>query len=129
MEKVSAETTELTQAPDKRGLLTTGGLIGALLASTCCVAPLALVMLGVGGAWVGNLTALAPYQWLFLLFAGGCLIAGFWQVYFKAKAECVEGSYCAKPRSDLLIKTVLWIGTLLVITAIAVNVFVPLLLY
>ena len=90
---------------------------------------LALVMLGAGGAWVGNLTALAAYQWLFLLFAGGCLIAGFWQVYFKAKAECVEGSYCAKPRSDLLIKTVLWIGTLLVITAIAVNVFVPLLLY
>ena len=119
--------TELTQVPDKRGLLATGGLIGALLASTCCIAPLALVMLGVGGAWVGNLTALAPYQWLFLLFAVGCLSAGFWYVYIKTKAECVEGSYCARPQSDLLIKIVLWVGTLLVITALAVNVFVPLL--
>lgn len=127
MEKVSTEPTELTQAPDKRGLLATGGLIGAILASTCCIAPLALVILGVGGTWVGNLTALAPYQWLFLLFAAGCLGAGFWQVYFKPKAECVEGSYCANPRSDRLIKIVLWIGTLLVITAIAVNVFAPLL--
>ena len=127
MEKVSTEPTELTQAPDKGGLLATGGLIGAILASTCCIAPLALVMLGVGGAWVGNLTALAPYQWLFVLFAAVCLGAGFWQVYFKPKAECVEGSYCANPRSDRLIKIVLWIGTLLVITAIAVNLFAPLL--
>ena len=127
MEKVSTEPTELTQAPDKRGLLATGGLIGAILASTCCIAPLALVILGVGGTWVGNLTALAPYQWLFLRFAAGCLGAGVWQVYFKPKAECVEGSYCANPRSDRLIKIVLWIGTLLVITAIAVNVFAPLL--
>ena len=127
MEKVSAEMTELTQANDKRGLLATGGLIGALLASTCCIAPLVLVMLGVGGAWVGNLTAMAPYQWLFLLFAVGCLGAGFWHVYMKPKAECVEGSYCAKPRSDLLIKIVLWVGTLLVITAAAVNLLAPLL--
>jgi len=127
MEKVSAEMTELTQATDKRGLLATGGLIGALLASTCCIAPLVLVMLGVGGAWVGNLTAMAPYQWLFLLFAVGCLGAGFWHVYMKPKAECVEGSYCAKPRSDLLIKIVLWVGTLLVITAVAVNLLAPLL--
>lgn len=127
MEKVNAEMTELTPVSDKRGLLATGGLIGALLASTCCIAPLALVMLGVGGAWVGNLTALAPYQWLFLLFAVGCLSAGFWYVYFKPKAECVEGSYCTKPRSDLVIKIVLWAGTLLVITAVAVNVLAPLL--
>lgn len=127
MENSSAETTEITQASGKPGLLATGGLIGALLASTCCIVPLALVMLGVGGAWVGNLTALAPYQWLFLIFAAGCLGAGFWHVYFKPKAECVEGSYCAKPRSDLLVKIVLWVGTLLVITAIAANVFAPLL--
>ena len=119
--------TELPHAPDKRGLFVTGGLIGALLASSCCIAPLALVMLGVGGAWVGNLTALAPYQWLFVLIAAACLGAGFWSVYIKPKAVCAEGSYCAKPGSEVLIKSVLWIGTLLVIAAIAVNVLTPLL--
>ena len=127
MGKMSAEMAELTSAPDKRGLLATGGLIGALLASTCCIAPLVLVLLGVGGAWVGNLTALAPYQWIFVLVAVGCLGAGFWTVYFRPKEACIEGSYCAKPGSDRLIKIVLWVGALLVIAAVAVNVLVPLL--
>lgn len=127
MGKVNVEITELAQDSGKRGLLATGGLIGALLASTCCIAPLVLVMLGVGGAWVGNLTALAPYQWLFLLFAVGCLGAGFWRVYFKPRGECDEESFCAKPRSDFLVKSVLWVGTLLVITAVAVNLLTPLL--
>ena len=30
----------------------------ALLASACCVAPLALVLLGISGAWIGQLAAL-----------------------------------------------------------------------
>lgn len=115
------------QALDKRGFVVTGGLIGAILASSCCVAPLALVMLGIGGAWVGNLTALAPYQWIFLLAAVVCLGVGFRLVYFQPKANCVEGSYCDNPKSSIVIKTVLWIGTALVIAAIAVNLLTPLL--
>ncbi len=118
---------DVKQASDGRGLLVTGGFIGAVLASSCCIAPLVLVMLGVGGAWVGNLTALAPYQWIFLLVAIGCLGAGFWQVYFKPKADCVEGSYCDNPKSSNTIKAVLWIGTALVVTAVAVNFLTPLL--
>lgn len=111
----------MAEISDKRGLLATGGLIGALLASTCCIAPLVLVILGVGGAWVGNLTAMAPYQGVFLVIALACLGAGFRQVYFKPKADCAEGSYCARPGSDRLVKTALWVGSLLVISAIAVN--------
>jgi len=45
----------------KTGLrpLLAGGL-AALLASVCCIGPLLLIMLGVNGAWIGNLTALEP---------------------------------------------------------------------
>ena len=114
--------------PEKRGLLATGGLIGAILASSCCIAPLAFVTLGISGAWIGNLTALAPYQWLFVIATVGFLGAGFWTVYFKPKAACEEGSYCATPTSDRVVKTVLWIGSVLVVAAVAVNVFIPLLL-
>ena len=117
-----------TTVTEKRGLLATGGLIGAILASSCCIAPLAFVTFGISGAWIGNLTALAPYQWLFVIVTFGFLGAGFWTVYFKPKAACEEGTYCASPTSDLVVKTALWIGTVLVIAAVAVNVLTPLLL-
>lgn len=127
MEKVNTENTEQSGSSDKSSLLAAGGLIGALLASTCCIVPLVLVLLGIGGAWVGSLTALAPYQWLFMLIAFGCLGAGFWHVYFKPQADCVDGSYCANPNSNRVVKITLWVGSILVVSAIAVNVITPLL--
>ncbi len=44
------------------GIYATGGLIGAVLASTCCLGPFILLLLGVSGAWISYFTALAPYQ-------------------------------------------------------------------
>ncbi len=119
---------DATKVSEKRGLLATGGLIGAVLASSCCIAPMSFVTVGNSGAWIGNLTALAPYQWLFVIATVGFLGAGFWTVYFKPKAACEEGSFCASPTSDRVVKTVLWIGTVLVVAAVAVNVLTPLLL-
>ena len=43
-----------------------GGLVGALAASSCCILPFVLFGLGVSGAWIGNLTRLAPYQPFFI---------------------------------------------------------------
>ena len=37
----------------RKGGVATGGVIGAVLASTCCIGPLVLRTLGVGGALVG----------------------------------------------------------------------------
>ncbi|WP_222873573.1 mercuric transporter MerT family protein [Hankyongella ginsenosidimutans] len=53
--------------PGRSHWLATGGLIGAVLASSCCVVPLVLVTLGVSGAWIGSLTALEPYKLFFVL--------------------------------------------------------------
>jgi hypothetical protein len=39
-------------------LLAAGGIIGGILASSCCILPLVFFGLGVSGAWIGNLTAL-----------------------------------------------------------------------
>ncbi|MDH4275536.1 MAG: mercuric transporter MerT family protein, partial [Gammaproteobacteria bacterium] len=44
-----------------RGALFVGGL-AALLASTCCLGPLVLLLLGISGAWIGNLRFLEPYR-------------------------------------------------------------------
>ena len=50
----------------KAGLVAAGGILAALAASSCCIMPLVLFALGVSGAWIGNLTALAPYQPVFI---------------------------------------------------------------
>src|SRR5258708_3822382 len=47
-------------------LLAGGGVLGALVASSCCLVPLPFFRLGLGGAWLGSLTRLAPYHPHFL---------------------------------------------------------------
>ena len=106
-------------------LIATGGLITAVLASTCCIAPLLLITLGVSGAWIGNLTALAPYQGYFIVATLAFLGAGFWHVYWKPKKACEDGSYCASRTSDRVIKATLWIATALVALALGVNFILP----
>jgi mercuric ion transport protein len=73
------------QGAGRKRLVAAGGLIGAILASSCCIAPLLLLTLGVSGAWVGTLTALAPYQGYFIAATLAFLGAGFWYVYWKPK--------------------------------------------
>ena len=56
------------------------GVLAAIGASVCCVGPLVLLALGVGGAWVSNLTALEPARPLFIAATFICLAttnAGF----------------------------------------------------
>jgi len=106
----------------------TGGLIGAVLASTCGLGPFVLLLLGVSGAWVSYLTALAPYQPFFLVASLGFLAAGFWKVYGKTTGACQEGSSCAASQSDKLVKVVLWAATLLIVAAFSVETLGPLFL-
>lgn len=95
-----------------------GGILSALAASSCCAIPLALFMAGVGGAWIGNLTVLAPYQPVFLAVALGFIATGFVLVYRKPKAACAEDAACATPHSDRLTKMGLWIAAGLVVLAL-----------
>lgn len=113
-------------ASRKQDWFAAGGLIGAVLASTCCVAPLALLTLGVSGAWVGNLTALEPYKSYFAVVALVFIGLGFWQVYFRQKPACAEGSLCARPHSSRITQATLWSATVLVLLALTINWWAPL---
>ena len=116
--------TVIDGVPKKR-IAAAGSVIGAVLASTCCILPLLLVTLGVSGAWIGNLSALGPYKPWFaavtILFLG----FGFWQVYWKPKQECEDGSYCASPTSDRVVKIALWFATILVALALTIDYWAP----
>jgi mercuric ion transport protein len=109
----------------RKRVLAAGGIIGALLASSCCVAPLVLLTLGISGAWIGTLTDLAPYQGYFTVATLAFLGMGFWTIYRKPKQACREDSYCANPMSDIIIKTVLWAATGLIGIALTVDWWTP----
>jgi mercuric ion transport protein len=109
------------------GLLAAGGVVGGVLASTCCILPLALFGLGVSSAWIGNLTALAPYQPVFVAFALANLAVGFWRVY-RRPAVCGEGNACASPAPSRLVRGALWTATILIVAAITFDYAAPFLL-
>lgn len=118
---------EAEQDRRKANWLAAGGIFGAIAASSCCILPLALFGLGVGGAWMGNLTALSAYQPFFIGATVLCLSVGFWLVYFKP-ATCAEGDACARPLPNRAVKVGLWSATVLVVLALAWPVVVPLVL-
>ncbi|SLN71306.1 mercuric transporter MerT family protein [Oceanibacterium hippocampi] len=114
------------ESGQRKGWLAAGGVIGAILASSCCIVPLVLVTLGISGAWIGNLTALEPYKPVFAVVTLVFIGLGFWHVYLKAKPACVDGSYCARPQSGLITRSALWIATVLVILSLTIDWWAPL---
>ena len=131
MTDIHAQTLQETVNADnstKTKLVATGGILGAIAASTCCIVPLVLFSLGISGAWIGQLTALAPYQPIFITITVGFLGYGYWLVYHKPKAACAEGEACAQPLPNRLVKAALWFATALVILAFAWPAIVPLIL-
>ena len=102
------------------------GFAAGLLASSCCLVPLLLVSAGIGGAWMSRLTALAPYQPLFLGLAGVALGWGFWRSYYRP--DCVEGSACERPGVLRTTRVLLWLGAAIFLIVISINIFAPLFL-
>ncbi len=117
---------DIAQSQDrKRNVAAAGGVLGAVLASSCCIGPLLLIMLGASGAWIGNLTALKAYQPVFVPVTLAFLGYGFWQVYGNSNRNCDDDSSCASPASDRFIKIVLWAATLLVAIALSTDLWAP----
>jgi mercuric ion transport protein len=112
----------------RQRLIAVGGILGALAASSCCIVPLILFSLGIGGAWIGNLTALAPYKPLFVAGTAGVLGYGFYLVYWKPRHACADGAACARPIPNRFVKLALLFATVLVAAAFAFDYVAPALL-
>ena len=121
------------QAPDEAGpaaalqLTVIGGILGAIAASSCCIAPLVLFSLGISGVWIGNLTALAPYQPYFIVATLACLGYGYWLVYRRKTIACAKGAACARPLPSHIVKAGLVLATILVGGAIGLDLIGPIL--
>jgi mercuric ion transport protein len=107
-----------------RGALYAGGL-AAILASACCLGPLALLMLGVSGAWIGTLTALEPYRPFFIVVAVVALAFAYRQV-FRPAAACAPGDVCAVPQVRTTYKALFGLVAVLILIAISYPYIAPL---
>jgi mercuric ion transport protein len=106
--------------------LTVGG-IAALLVGACCLGPLVLVSIGLGGAWLANLTALEPYRPIFAALALVCL-AFAWRRIYRPVAECKPGEVCAVPAVRRSYKTAFWFVGLILVVMFAFPYVAPILL-
>lgn len=109
---------------DGRTPLIAGGF-AALLASACCLGPLVLVSIGLGGAWLGNLAALEPYSPFFLAVALVSLGLA-WRRIYRPAADCAPGEVCAVPAVRRGYKALFWIVVGLVLLALAFPLLAPL---
>ena len=101
-------------------------VLSAFIASACCVGPLLLAFLGLGGA--GFLVKFEPYRPYFLGATAVFLGAGFWLSYRKPKpsAEC---EVCEVPRVQKAGRAMLWIAAVLTVAFAAFPYLVPLLFH
>jgi len=132
MENVKAENgvnassvDEDTRPIGARGTLIAGILAG-LTASACCAGPFILLMLGISGSWIGNLSALEPYRPLFIVLAIVFLGLAYRKIYLLPKA-CNTDAVCATPQGERSQQIIFWVTTLVVVLSIAFPWYGPLL--
>ncbi|MFS0754290.1 mercuric transporter MerT family protein [Noviherbaspirillum sp. 1P10PC] len=103
------------------------GVLAAIGASVCCVGPLVLLALGIGGAWVSNLTALEPYRPIFI----GVALLAFGLAYrrlYQVRAACAPGAACATPVIAQRQRIIFWGVVVLALCLLLVPTVAPLFL-
>lgn len=96
----------------------------SIIASTCCVIPLVLVLVGITGAWMVNLTSLQPYTPIFTAIALGALGWAGYLIFFKPAQTCAfpGGATCDTTRRYtkwIFLACALFIAALLSVPLIA----------
>lgn len=94
------------------------GILSAVTASVCCLGPLLLIVLGLGGLGLGAI--LGKYHWYFIL--GAALFLGLaWRSYFKEKRSC-ETAHC-QMEGRRLTRNVLSLASAVVLTFAGLNLY------
>jgi mercuric ion transport protein len=85
-----------------------GGVLAGIGASACCVGPLLLLSVGIGGAWIAHLTALEPYRPVFTVLTLLFLGLAFWKLYL-APQSCAVEDRCIADRTRNTQRMLFWI--------------------
>lgn len=99
--------------------------LAAIGASLCCIAPLVLVTLGIGGAWVATLTQLEPLRPLFIL-ATFVLMGLAWRKLYRQSADCESGAPCADVAVQGRQRSIFWLAVVPLLLLLALPWYAPL---
>ena len=102
-----------------------GGVLASIGASVCCVGPLLLLSLGIGGAWIGNLTALEPYRPVFIVLVLVFLGLAFRKLYLVPQI-CDSEVNCVADRTTGAQRLIFWIAAPLLLGLVAAPWLMPL---
>lgn len=91
--------------------------LAAVGASVCCIGPLVLLALGIGGTWISYLTAFEPYQPIFVIVTLVFLFLSFRKLYILPR-QCGVGESCAIPSVLRNQRIIFWLVTVLLIALI-----------
>jgi mercuric ion transport protein len=112
-----ATASDRTAPPDRKpGGLLAVAVLASLLASTCCVLPLVLVLAGVTGAWLIQLQALKPLTPYAIALTVAALAWSGWLAFRPVRACDMADGACATTRPVMRrvwIACALFIGALL----------------
>ncbi len=89
-------------------------IAAAIGASLCCIGPLVLLALGIGGAWISYLTALEPYRPIFIGITLLFLAMAFRKLYLVPQA-CAPGGACAVPATRRNQRIIFWVVAVLLL--------------
>lgn len=104
---------------------TAGGIVGGLGIASCCLLPLVLLSLGLGGAWMGSLAVMTPFKPIFILATVTLLGYGHYLVYFASKKVCAESGSCPTPRTTRGMKLILWGATVFALAGLGIEFVEP----
>jgi len=83
------------------------GVIAALGASSCCVLPLLLVSVGLGGAWIAQLREMERFFPVFIAIAIAAFAYAFYRLYLRP-APCAPDAACATPTTRRRQRIAFW---------------------
>ncbi|BCG63433.1 MAG: mercuric ion transport protein [Methyloprofundus sp.] len=101
-----------------------GAVLAAIGASACCVGPLLLLSLGVGGAWMSTLTSMTAVRPIFFALTLLFIWLGFMKLYFPEQ-DCNEGDICTSIKVQRNQKIIFWIGSIAILLLLSFPWFAP----
>lgn len=102
-----------------------GGVLASIGASACCVGPLLLLSLGIGGAWIGTLTRLEPYRPVFMVLVLVFLGLAFRGLYVVPQS-CDTEAGCVADRTRHTQRILFWIVSPLLLALVTSPWLLPL---
>ena len=102
----------------------------AVGASACCLGPLLLLSLGIGGVWISHLSVLERYRAPLIVATLVCIGFAFRQLYLTPRACAAQDACavaCAIQPNRRLLRLFFWILTPILLALLASNQWIPLL--